>query len=160
QINDVLLTALAEAWADWSGNDVLLVDLEGHGREELHDVDLSRTVGWFTTHFPVLLEALRGAEPAANLKRIKEQLRKVPNKGIGCAWLRSPSGFPLSPSSKLSAREHAEHLSALPNAEVIFNSLGQIDAPAAETGYVAASEPSGKPVSPRNPPRYPLNIAV
>ena len=56
QINDVLLTALVQAYAAWSGQGSLLVDLEGHGREELFDdVDLSRTVGWFTTLYPVRL---------------------------------------------------------------------------------------------------------
>ena len=61
QINDVLLTALAEVVAQWSGGQSLLVDVEGHGREEIvGDADVSRTVGWFTSLFPVLLE-LNGA---------------------------------------------------------------------------------------------------
>src|SRR5205085_3538603 len=52
QINDLLLTALAQALALWSGSSTLLVDLEGHGREPLFDdLDLSRTVGWYTTIF-------------------------------------------------------------------------------------------------------------
>ncbi|HEY2136756.1 MAG TPA: condensation domain-containing protein, partial [Xanthobacteraceae bacterium] len=56
QINDVLLTALVQAFAAWTGRSDLLIALEGHGREELFDrVDLSRTVGWFTSLFPVLL---------------------------------------------------------------------------------------------------------
>ena len=60
-INDVLLTALAQAYVRWSGQGSLLVDLEGHGREELFDdVDLSRTVGWFTTLYPVLLQVPAG----------------------------------------------------------------------------------------------------
>jgi NRPS condensation-like uncharacterized protein len=57
QINDVLLTALVQAFSRWTGAQSLLLDLEGHGREEIfEDVDLSRTVGWFTTIFPVLLD--------------------------------------------------------------------------------------------------------
>jgi aryl carrier-like protein len=57
EINDVLLTALVEAYGKWSGEGRLLVDLEGHGREELgEEVDVSRTVGWFTTMYPVRLE--------------------------------------------------------------------------------------------------------
>ena len=56
QINDVLLAALALAFRRWTGESATLVELEGHGREEIfEDIDLSRTVGWFTTHFPVLL---------------------------------------------------------------------------------------------------------
>jgi hypothetical protein len=57
QINDVLLTALAQSFRNWTGETGLLLELEGHGREELFsDVDLSRTVGWFTTIFPVWIE--------------------------------------------------------------------------------------------------------
>ena len=58
QVNDVLLAALGRVLCRWTGRDRVLVDLEGHGREELFDgVDLSRTVGWFTTMFPVALDA-------------------------------------------------------------------------------------------------------
>ena len=57
QINDVLLTALARAWNRWTGSTALFTNLEGHGRENLfEDVDLSRTLGWFTSIFPVLLQ--------------------------------------------------------------------------------------------------------
>jgi len=92
RINDVLLTGLALA----VGRPVL-VDLEGHGREEISpDLDLSRTVGWFTSIFPVRLdlgdldvdEALRGGAAAgAAIKAIKEQLR-LPNNGLGHGLLR------------------------------------------------------------------------
>jgi len=61
QINDVLLTALVQSFAQWTGERSLLVDLEGHGREDLfEDVDLSRTVGWFTTLFPVRVSRSTG----------------------------------------------------------------------------------------------------
>ena len=89
QINDVLLTALAQTLAHWTGERALLVDLESHGREELfEDIDLSRTVGWFTSVFPVLLELENIDDPGVSLKSIKEQLRLVPNLGIGYGILR------------------------------------------------------------------------
>ncbi|MBB5803971.1 amino acid adenylation domain-containing protein/non-ribosomal peptide synthase protein (TIGR01720 family) [Saccharothrix ecbatanensis] len=88
QVNDVLLTALGRVLADWTGRSRVLVDLEGHGREELFtDVDLSRTVGWFTTVFPVALDVPDGGWGAA-LKSVKEQLRAVPRRGIGYGALR------------------------------------------------------------------------
>ncbi len=87
QINDVLLTALARALCAWSGHEQILIDLEGHGREELFDdLDLSRTVGWFTSLYPVALP--RGDSPAAALKRVKELLREVPNRGLGYGALK------------------------------------------------------------------------
>ena len=103
RINDVLLTALVLGVADWrrrhgrSAN-ALLLDLEGHGREEIFDdVDLSRTVGWFTSLFPVRLdlgildldEALAGGPALGRaLKIIKEQLRALPDNGLGYGLLR------------------------------------------------------------------------
>nr|AAM47273.1 peptide synthetase ScpsB [Saccharothrix mutabilis subsp. capreolus] len=80
QVNDVLLSALGRALAEWTGRDAVSVALEGHGREELFDADLSRTVGWFTTQFPVVLET--SADWGRTLKTVKEALRAVPHKGL------------------------------------------------------------------------------
>lgn len=118
QINDVLLTALVQTFAQWIGERSLLVDLEGHGREELfEDVDLSRTVGWFTTIFPVLLDLGDVSHTGEALKSVKEQLHRTPNRGIGYGLLRYLS------------RDAATRLKlqALPQAEVSFNYLGQLD---------------------------------
>ncbi|PTR28917.1 non-ribosomal peptide synthase protein (TIGR01720 family)/amino acid adenylation domain-containing protein [Rhodococcus sp. OK519] len=91
---DVLAAALALALRRWRGGDAdVLVDLEGHGREE-HLVrtpgtalDVSRTVGWFTTMYPVRLDVQGAALPSA-LMSVKEQLRRVPNNGFGYGALR------------------------------------------------------------------------
>ena len=118
QINDVLLTALVQVLAAWSGSNSVLVELEGHGREEiLSDVDLSRTVGWFTTRFPVLLDHKATDNLGDTIKSIKEQLDAVPNRGIGYGLLRYLSGDASITSI----------LQALPMAEVSFNYLGQFD---------------------------------
>ncbi|ATL25675.1 Siderophore biosynthesis non-ribosomal peptide synthetase modules, Bacillibactin synthetase component F [Streptomyces formicae] len=125
-VDEVLLTALAMAVADLRGDGTtgVLVDLEGHGREEeiLPGTELSRTVGWFTNMYPVRLdpgvydhaEAL-AAGPAAGqvLKRIKEQLRAVPDNGIGYGALRH-----LNPRT-------ARALAARPGAQIGFNYLGR-----------------------------------
>ena len=87
QINDLLLTALARALCDWTARDSVLIELEGHGREAVSaEVDLSRSVGWFTALYPVRLTPCAGL--GASIKAIKEQLRKVPNNGIGYGVLR------------------------------------------------------------------------
>jgi amino acid adenylation domain-containing protein/non-ribosomal peptide synthase protein (TIGR01720 family) len=89
QINDVLLTALVHAITDWTGESSLLINLEGHGREYLADgIDLSRTVGWFTTDFPALLRATSPFEPGTALQAVRNQLRDTPNQGIGFGLLR------------------------------------------------------------------------
>ncbi|MGQ4807060.1 Chondramide synthase cmdD [Candidatus Entotheonellaceae bacterium PAL068K] len=113
QINDVLLTALVSSFAEWTGDPELVIDLEGHGREELFDhIDLSRTVGWFTTLFPVRLKLI-GNDSGEALKAIKEQLRAIPNQGIGYGLLRYLS------------QEKNRH--DWPMAQVGFNYLGQFD---------------------------------
>ncbi|MBD2521589.1 non-ribosomal peptide synthetase [Nostoc sp. FACHB-133] len=118
QINDVLLTALVQSFAQWTGERSLLVDLEGHGREDLfEDVDLSRTVGWFTTLFPVHLQLEEIDHPGEVLKSVKEQLRRIPNRGIGYGVLRY-----LHPDHTTRTK-----LQALPQAQVSFNYLGQFD---------------------------------
>ncbi|WP_165840627.1 condensation domain-containing protein, partial [Streptomyces scopuliridis] len=89
QINDALLTALARTLRTWTGHDRIAVNLEGHGREEIFDdVDLTRTVGWFTSIHPVALSLPEGDDWAATIKRVKEQLRAVPDRGIGYGALR------------------------------------------------------------------------
>jgi non-ribosomal peptide synthase protein (TIGR01720 family) len=115
QINDVLLSALALALASWIGHSTVRINLEGHGREELFDgTDVSRTVGWFTTIFPVNLD-LRGlAGPGCVVKSVKEQLRRIPQHGIGYGMLRYLSGETV-----------AEQLRTLPQPQVLFNYLGQ-----------------------------------
>ncbi len=118
QINDVLLTTLAHVFADWTGQRRLLIDLEGHGREELtEEVDVSRTAGWFTTVFPMLLDIEQVAGEGEELKAVKEQLRQVPQKGLSYGVLRYLSTDP----------QVAEQFARLPHAEVVFNYLGQFN---------------------------------
>ncbi|MDU9390189.1 non-ribosomal peptide synthase/polyketide synthase [Pseudomonas sp. zfem002] len=136
QVNDLLLTALAEVLCQWSGQPSVLVQLEGHGREDLfEDIDLSRTVGWFSSLFPVRLTP--GASPAASIRTIKEQLRAVPAKGIGFGVLRY-----------LGDGDFAHGLAALPQPRVTFNYLGQFDGSfdQAQAAFSLASEGSGQPL--------------
>ncbi|WCD83211.1 non-ribosomal peptide synthase/polyketide synthase [Pseudomonas sp. TUM22785] len=115
QVNDLLLTALARVVGQWAGQEHVLIQLEGHGREDLFDgIDLSRSVGWFTSLFPVRLSPAPGL--ADTLKRVKEQLRAIPNKGIGFGILRY-----------LGQAADREALARLPQPRITFNYLGQFD---------------------------------
>ncbi len=131
-IDDVLLTALALTLRDWlvdeelsavssaaqTATTTLLIDRESHGREHLtDDLDISRTVGWFTSVYPLLLELPKGDDLALALKTIKEQIRAVPDQGISHGLLRY-----LSTDAELK-----QHLIAQPAAQIIFNYLGQLD---------------------------------
>ncbi|HKY29366.1 MAG TPA: FkbM family methyltransferase, partial [Pyrinomonadaceae bacterium] len=147
RINDALLTGLAEAFYSWTGEATLLIDLEGHGREELDEnINVTRTVGWFTTIFPVALFATAD-DPGANLKRTKEQLRSIPRQGIGYGLLRYLN------------RDHsvAERIRSIPRAEVCFNYWGQLDQMFSSTLF-RASVSTGFNHSPRQTRRYLLEI--
>jgi non-ribosomal peptide synthase protein (TIGR01720 family) len=130
QINEVLLSALAVALGEWSGEKVVLVDLEGHGREPISEqVDVSRTVGWFTTIYPVLLEVQgRLTEVGEVLKQVKEQVRAIPGQGMGYGLLKYLGG----------ESERQRRLRELPPAEVVFNYSGQFDQTLSEKGLFRA----------------------
>ncbi|WP_150048085.1 non-ribosomal peptide synthetase [Methylomonas rhizoryzae] len=120
-IDEVLLTALVLALGDQidvTTPTYLLIDRESHGREHLaDDLDVSRTVGWFTNVYPLLLTVKADDTPIDALKRIKEQLRAVPENGLSYGALRY-----LSADANL-----RQALNAQPAARIIFNYLGQLD---------------------------------
>src|SRR6185369_4071969 len=160
-IDDVLLTGLALAVADWcrrhvqvahavthhGGSHAVLLDLEGHGREEglgrkegSGEIDLTRTVGWFTSLYPVRLdpglldleEALSGGPALGRaLKTIKEQLRAVPGKGLGYGLLRYLND------------ETAAELAGVAAPQLGFNYLGRFAAGAKGADWAPASLDEG-----------------
>ncbi|MEG0859820.1 MAG: non-ribosomal peptide synthetase [Pseudomonas sp.] len=138
QVNDLLLTALARVLCRWSGDSSVLVQLEGHGRESLfEDMDLTRSVGWFTSAYPLSLTPAVGegtSGQAASIKAIKEQLRQVPHKGLGYGVLRYLAETPVR-----------ETMAALPQARITFNYLGQFDQQfQADALFQPMDEPAGE----------------
>ncbi|VVN30180.1 Linear gramicidin synthase subunit D [Pseudomonas fluorescens] len=146
QVNDLLLTALARVLCRWSGHQSTLIQLEGHGRETLFDeIDLTRTVGWFTSAYPLRLtphDIEEAAGQGASIKAIKEQLRAVPHKGLGYGVLRY-----------LADDVSREAMAALPVAQITFNYLGQFDQ---SFGADALFRPLDEPVGAAHDPRAPL----
>ena len=125
RINESLLTALAVAVTKWKKCSAILIDVEGHGREDLFGkIDVSRTIGWFTTVFPVLLEFEGSALDA--LPVIKERLRGVPRRGIGHGILRH-----LCDDEAI-----AGAVKAASRAELCFNYAGQFDELSANMQHV------------------------
>jgi amino acid adenylation domain-containing protein/non-ribosomal peptide synthase protein (TIGR01720 family) len=142
QVNDLLLTALARVMVRWTGTDSALIQLEGHGREELFDgVDLTRTVGWFTSLYPAKLTPV--ADLGGSLKQIKEQLRAIPNKGLGFGAL-----------AHLGDDAARKVLSQLPVPCMTFNYLGQFDGSFTEADgalFVPCSDAAGDELDARAP---------
>ena len=147
QINDILLTALARTLCAWDSRDSVLVELEAHGREDIEDgVDVSRTVGWFTALFPVRLTP--GDSLDASIKAVKEQLRAIPNKGIGYGVLRYLT-------------EYGEALAPLAYPQITFNYLGQFDQNlGADLLWRLARESAGEQRSPSSGRRTWLDIGA
>ncbi len=118
RINEILLTALALGFTRATGQPRILLELEGHGRHESDGaLDLSRTVGWFTTIYPVGLEIDPALPSRAALKSVREQMRGIPPDGFGYPLLRY-----FSDDETLRDR-----LAGLPKPEILFNYHGQID---------------------------------
>ncbi len=101
KIDELILVALTESISNWAGIKKLAIALERHGRET-HDnnLDLSNTIGWFTSFFPVLLETRHTDSIEGKLISVKENLRKIPNGGLGYGVLKyykktlPKNGFP------------------------------------------------------------------
>lgn len=142
QINDVLLIALSETISKWSGNRELVIGLEGHGRENLFpDLDTTNTVGWFTNKYPILITTEEYNERSEQIKSIKEQLRKTPEKGMGYTCLRY-----LHADPELRASLAGNHW------DIVFNYLGQLDNLFSDSKYLSsAKEDHGDFISPQNP---------
>ncbi|MDT5030225.1 MAG: hypothetical protein QOC94_396 [Actinoplanes sp.] len=149
ETREALLYALAGAFTAWTGSTTLLVDVEGHGREDVFpDVDVSRTVGWLTSMYPVRL-SLPGGTGAGDLMAVKEQVRAVPRRGIGFGLLRY-----LHPDDEVRDR-----LAGGARAEVVFNYLGQADAgQVPETMFAMSAESTGAPHAPSQRRHHLVNV--
>lgn len=130
---DLLLTALAETLREWTGSRRHLITLEGHGREDIGgDLDISRSVGWFTSMFPHLLVLSDRDDPGYRLRVVKEAIRAVPNHGLGYGVLRW-----LTPADLKKGVE----LPDLPR--ICFNYLGVFDADFGSGPFIPADEAQG-----------------
>ncbi|GGW39340.1 non-ribosomal peptide synthetase [Arenibacter certesii] len=113
KIEELLITALHKILRKWSGLERICFGMEKHGRNaEFSDMDVSGTVGWFTSYFPVSLKITEQAELGEQIKAIKEQLRDIPNNGLGYGILKY-----LSEDGKL-----RDELNQQP--QLVFNYLG------------------------------------
>ncbi len=131
-INDILLSALSLTFCNQDKTDKIIIGLEGHGREEIgDDIDISRTIGWFTSLYPVLMTLNRAKQgPGHVIKSVKEQLRQLPGKGIGYGILKY-----INKDEALQGRDPWE---------VQFNYLGQVDNVVRESKWFAgAGESAG-----------------
>jgi amino acid adenylation domain-containing protein/non-ribosomal peptide synthase protein (TIGR01720 family) len=128
EINDILLASLVLTITNWTKASALRIGLEGHGRESFDDeINTSRTVGWFTTLYPVLLEC-DSKNPGNLIKSVKEQLRQIPNKGLGYGILKY-----LQKESVLQSDNPWD---------LVFNYFGQLDGVAKKGNWLTGAKES------------------
>ncbi len=141
EINDLLLSALAKTIGQWAGLQQLLIGMEGHGRENISEVvDVSRTIGWFTNLYPTSLSCGQGMPEGQLIKTVKEQLRQIPDKGMGYAALKY-----LHPDRTIRQRLAGEQ-----PWDIVFNYLGQFDNAIQHDGLGGAVEHPGEMVAAEN----------
>ncbi len=115
QIDAILVTAILSAFEGWIGSRSLPILLLGHGREALYDdMDLTRTIGWFNTIYPVLLDMGPNPDLVESARELNRQLRRVPHGGTGYGILRYLSQDP----------DIAGHLAKALEPQVFFNYFG------------------------------------
>jgi len=116
-INEILLSGLAGALRQWTNGSIFHLNMEGHGREQLFDdIDVSRTLGWFTSMYPVILDVSDSYSITDIVKRVKNQFRAIPQNGIGFGLLRYLGGTTIR-----------KKLAMLDQAPISFNYLGRFD---------------------------------
>jgi amino acid adenylation domain-containing protein/thioester reductase-like protein/non-ribosomal peptide synthase protein (TIGR01720 family) len=148
EINDILLTALGLALKEWTGQEQYVINLEGHGREKIMaELDITRTVGWFTTTYPVLLDMRKSPDLSAQIKQIKEELRHIPKRGIGLGILKY-----LAPD------EIRESLKFPGKPDLSFNYLGQFDQDLNTELFQISPLPTGSSISPNAGRTFKLEI--
>ena len=149
QAHEALLAALGQALGEWTGRGAVQVDVEGHGREApWGDVDVARTIGWFTSVYPIALPA--ASAPGAAIDATKDALRAVRWGGVGYGALRY-----------LGRPEAAAALSALPGSLVSWNYLGQLDtAVAADSPFRLRNEGARTKRSAKTPRAYAISVGA
>lgn len=144
--DELLLAAVARAVGAWTGHELVAIDVEGHGRANLFDdLDLSRTVGWFTSIYPLVLRASPSLPLADAIKAVKELRRRVPDDGLGFLVGRH-----------LGPEDIRAELGRLPAREICFNFLGQTARLPAGVPFRGSDMDVGPSRGPANPCTYRL----
>ncbi|MCP6681585.1 condensation domain-containing protein [Bacillus nakamurai] len=145
EINDILLSALGLTIGEWTENGKIGINLEGHGREEIiPNVNISRTVGWFTAQYPLILQINKEDGVSSVIKTVKETVRRVPDKGVGYGILRY-----------LSNAETAKGFTP----DISFNYLGQFDSEVKTELFEPSAYDMGRQVSEDSEALYALSFS-
>lgn len=150
EINDILLAALGLAVKAWCGLDQVLIELEGHGREDvIEQVNISRTVGWFTSKYPFLVETCSLDAIDEVIKSTKDNLRRVPHKGIGYGIIKYLTS---------AATEESWPSTTISEPEILFNYLGAFNNELNTSEFQLSSISSGLEIGEGVERKYALEV--
>lgn len=147
---DILLAALGLTLKEWTLKDKIFVSLEGHGREGIiKGCDVTRTIGWFTSIYPFIIDASITKDMPYYIKHIKESIRRVPNKGIGYGILKYSSDI---------YKEYSKEFTSAP--QVCFNYLGEFNQNLKTDRFEMSKLSSGNNLGGNNQRLYALDISI
>ncbi|MEE4561814.1 amino acid adenylation domain-containing protein [Paenibacillus polymyxa] len=150
EINDLLLAALGSAFRDWTHHTQILIGLEGHGREDIvSDINVSRTIGWFTTMYPVVIDLPPSCFVQDTVQHVKQTLRQIPKKGIGYGLLKY-----------VTALGHKKSMKWKLNPEVCFNYLGEFSQSIDQGVFTLTDMPQGQMLDPQSERSYSIDITA
>jgi len=148
EINDILLASLGLAIKEWTGENKVLVNLEGHGREEIMpNMNITRTVGWFTSAYPIVLNCEKSDDVGYYIKVVKDDLRKIPSRGVGYNILKY-----------ITPKEYINELEFKLKPQISFNYLGQFDNDINQGVFNISSIPTTDSISKESERIYDINI--
>ncbi|WP_164931455.1 non-ribosomal peptide synthetase [Longirhabdus pacifica] len=149
ETNELLFSAFVLSMQQWTGKDCVVFDVEGHGREQMLDgVDVSRTVGWFTSVYPVVIQE-QSRELSAVISTVKRTFRNIPNKGMSYSMLKYLTE---------KQHKHALYINLRPN--VMFNYLGQFKNGFEQHTVCSSNIPMGDMVHLDFPWPYDLDVSA
>ncbi|MBU3093335.1 amino acid adenylation domain-containing protein [Clostridium sp. CF011] len=148
EINDILLAALGLSIKNWTGENKVLVSIEGHGREEIiPNMNITRTIGWFTSSYPVILDCEKSEDINYYIKSTKDGIRRIPNKGVGYNILKY-----------VTLNEYIKDLEFKQNPQISFNYLGQFDNDVNQEMFNASFIPTGDAIGKECQRLYDIDI--
>jgi non-ribosomal peptide synthase protein (TIGR01720 family) len=146
--DELLLAGLANVLAQWTGGNTCRIDVESHGREEIDpNMNLLRTIGWFTSLYPVTLRLPDQHDEAQMIMTVKEQIRQIPNRGFSSGLLRYLNDEPLGETASMGSKS-----------QILFNYLGQFDQMLPNQAKFRLTGPIAISNAPENQRRYEIEL--
>lgn len=148
---DLMLTAFGVALADWSGGRTFRLDVEGHGREPIgEEVEVSRTIGWFMTMYPIILDMSQSDSLPAAVEQTRQMLRSIPNKGMNYGVLKYLTNHDSASGTAILQKK----------AEINFNYMGQFGSELNNEKFTFSAMPPGDTIGLDNGRLYQLEAVA